>query len=412
MMFEWRIGWAQVRAKRRDRFISFISLLSTVAIALGVAALVVVMSVIDGLQGEIRERILGVAPHAEIGSADGRLTDWEEVLRMARAQPGVAGAAPFVRGQALLAAGGAVRGVELRGIVPETESAVSAVGSRLLSGRLTDLQAGEFGLVLGAEVARALRVMPGDRITVISPQGTVTPAGILPRMKVFRVTGVFEAGMPEFDAGLAFTHLVDAQRLYRLGSAVSGVRLRAASLTEAPRLARDLAARRADLVASDWTRTHAAFFRALEIERVATLVMLSLIVAVAAFNVVSMLVMAVNEKRPEIAILRTMGAMPRSILAIFMTQGMVLGVVGTLAGALVGTLLALHLGTLVGLLDSLLPTGLLPPALYYLSLIPAQVQAAQVALVMLLSLLLSLLATLYPSARAARIRPAEALRHA
>ena len=424
MNFECLIGWRQVRARRHNHFISFISLLSTIAIALGVASLIVVMAVIDGLQGELRNRILGVAAHAEEGArlTQGKAADsesrtvglahWQAVRERLAAEPGVEAAAAFVRGQALLVAGDAVRGVEVRGVLPATEAAVSDIATHMLGGRFEDLREGDFGIVVGADTARALRAMPGDRITLISPQGVVTPAGILPRVKVFRLVGIFEAGMPEYDAGLAYVHLADAQRLYRMGESVSGVRLRLTDPGEARAIGERIERASPDLEVLDWTRTHVAFFRALQTERMATFIMLSLIVAVAAFNVVSMLVMAVNEKRPEIAILRTMGAMPRSIQAIFMIQGMILGVAGTLLGAIVGCVLALEMGNIVRWVEQLLESQTLPPEVYYLSLLPSHLQWRGVLGIVILSLLLSLAATLYPSWRAARVRPAEALRHA
>jgi lipoprotein-releasing system permease protein len=418
MSFEWLIGWRQVRARRRNHFISFISLLSTIAIALGVASLIVVMAVIDGLQSELRSRILGVAAHAEVGAREGTgtayegLSDWQAVREQMLAEPGVQGAAGFVRGQALLALGDAVRGVEVRGVLPDTEAAVSDIATHVLGGRFDDLREGEFGIVIGADTARSLRALPGDRITLISPQGVVTPAGILPRVKVFRLVGIFEVGMPEYDAGLAYVHLADAQRLYRMGESVSGVRLRLSDLGKAPALARRIERDSPRLAVLDWTRTHAAFFRALQIERMATFIMLSLIVAVAAFNVVSMLVMAVNEKRAEIAILRTMGAMPRSIQAIFMIQGMILGVAGTLSGAVLGCTIALQMGSLVRWVEQTLDGQSLPAEVYYLTLLPSRLEWQGVLGIVILSLVLSLAATLYPSWRAARVRPAEALRHA
>ncbi len=423
--FEWLIGWRQVRAHRRNHFISFISLLSTIAIALGVASLIVVMAVIDGLQGELRDRILGVVAHAEVSQAPvnadaaerppaavTRMDDWQGVLDQMRAEPGVVAAAPFVAGQALLANEGAVRGSEIRGVLPEDEAGVSDLARHMLAGQLDALRAGQFGIVLGVDLAQALRVSPGDKLTLISPVGTVTPAGIVPRVKVFTVQGVFEAGMPEFDAGFGYIHLQDAQKLYRMGERVSGIRLRMSSLDRAPAIAQQIAARHRGLTLTDWTQTHTAFFRAMAIERMATFIMLSLIVAVAAFNVIAMLVMAVNEKRSDIAILRTMGASAGSIRLIFIVQGMSLGLIGTLGGALAGSITALKLGTIVSTIENLLGSRGFATEFYYLTAIPAQLHWADVVGVVLLSLVLCLLATIYPSSRAAATRPAETLRYA
>jgi lipoprotein-releasing system permease protein len=411
--YEWMIGARQVRARRRNSFISFIALLSTGGIALGVASLIVVLAVIDGLQEELRSRILGVAAHVLVTGPEGApLAQWPERIGALRAAPGVAGAAPYVEGQALLSAHGNVQGVMLRGIAPEQEATVSDVGRHMIAGELQSLQPGGFGLVLGYEVARALEVQAGDRVLVISPQGIVTPAGIVPRVKNFTVQGVFSAGMPEYDAGLALIDLGDAQRFLRLGDRVSGVRLRLEDLFDAPRLAAGLNAQAAGRwQARDWTRTHETFFRALQIEKAATFIMLSLIVAVAAFNVVSMLVMAVNEKRADIAILRTMGATPRSIQAIFIIQGAILGLVGTVLGDAAGMLIATHLDVIVPAIERALGTAILPADLYYVTMVPAQLRLPDVGLITGLSVVLCLLATLYPSWQAARTRPVEALRY-
>jgi len=416
--YEWLVGGRQLRARRRNHFISFIALLSTFGIALGTAALIVVLAVIDGLQDELRNRILGVTAHVLVtGPRSSPLSDWPQAAAALRKEPGVVGAAPYVQGQALLSFDGSVRGVELRGIDPAVENEVSDLSRRMVAGELASLRPGEFGIALGAEVARALRVHLGDRINVISPEGIVTPAGIIPRTKMFRLVGIFSAGMPEFDAGLALTSLQDAERFYRLADEVSGVRLRLADLFKAPALARRLngAARAGNAAgwhATDWSETHAAFFRALQIEKTATFVMLSLIVAVAAFNVVSMLVMAVNEKRSDIAILRTMGATPRSIQLIFVIQGAVLGLAGTLVGDLIGVLIAANLDVIVPAIERVLGLQFFPADVYYVTTLPAQLRAGDVAAVTALSVVLCLLATLYPSRRAAATQPVQALRYA
>jgi lipoprotein-releasing system permease protein len=413
--YEWLVGGRQLRARRRIQFISFIAFLSTIGIALGTAALIVVLAVIDGLQNELRSRILGATAHLQVsGPAGAPLANWPQAATLLRAEPGVQGAAPYVEGQALLSFDGNVRGTQVRGIDPALEGQVSDLNQGMIAGELQSLQPGAFDIVLGVELTRALRAHLGDRIAVISPQGIVTPAGIIPRTKVFRLTGIFSAGMPEFDAGLALMALPDAQRFYRLDDQVTGVRLRLADLFQAPALATRInQGPDADrLKATDWSQTHAAFFRALQIEKTATFVMLSLIVAVAAFNVVSMLVMAVNEKRADIAILRTMGATPRSIQTIFIIQGAVLGLVGTLAGDVVGVLIAANMDVIVPGIERLLGLQFFPADVYYVTTLPAELRVGDVATITALSLVLCLLATIYPSRRAAATRPVEALRYA
>jgi len=320
--FELFIGLRYTRAKRRNHFISVIALISMLGIALGVTALIVVLSVMNGFQKELRTRILGVASHVQISGPGNRLESWLEVSEIAQKHPDVIAVAPFVMAQSMLSFGSAVQGAVIRGIDPQAESRVADVGKHMKAGSLEALQPGEFGIVLGAELARALTVRPGETVVLIAPQGQVTPAGILPRLRQFRVVGVFEVGMYEYDFGLAYIHIADAQRLYRLDDAVSGVRLRIKDLLDAPRVARELAQRLpGQAFVSDWTRSHANFFRAVEIEKRVMFIILTLIVAVAAFNIVSALVMAVTDKQADIAILRTLGAAPGSVMKIFMVQG-------------------------------------------------------------------------------------------
>lgn len=406
------IGLRYTRAKRRNHFISFITLTSVLGIALGVTALITVLSVMNGFEKELRERILGMAAHATIQSHDGAIEDWAFVTDMARRHPRVTGAAPYVRAEAMLTRGQEVRGAVVRGVSPELEPEVSRVVSKLTIGTLDDLRAGAWHIILGVELARALGVVPGDKVTLVAPQAKVTPAGILPRLRRFQVTGIFEVGMYEYDAALAIVHMEDAARLFRLEDGVSGVRLRIDDMFAAPRVSRGLAA---DLPGrywvSDWTQQHVNFFRAIKTEKTVMFVILTLIVAVAAFNIVSTLVMVVTDKEADIAILRTLGVSPLSIMGIFMVQGAVIGVMGTLLGAAGGIALALNVETLVPAIESMLGTEFLPADVYYISDLPSEMHLPDVLRITGLALFLSLLATLYPAWRASRTQPAEALRY-
>jgi lipoprotein-releasing system permease protein len=410
--YELFVGLRYTRAKRRNHFVSFISIASMLGIAIGVSALIIVMSVMNGFQHELRERILGVASHVQIAALDGGLSGWEEVASAAAAQPQVVAAAPYVNQQGLLAHQQSVQGTLVRGILPAAEDNVADIGRHMKTGALSDLVPGKFGIVLGAELANNVGASLGDRVVLIAPQGQVTPAGILPRIKQFTVTGVFEVGMYEYDAGLALIHMQDAQTLYRMQDRVSGVRLKLTDLFLAPRVARELTrALDADVYVMDWTRSHANFFRAVQIEKRVMFIILTLIIGVAAFNLVSSLVMAVTDKQPDIAILRTLGATPRSIMSIFIVQGAVIGVIGTLAGVALGVLGALNLETVVPAIERAFNVQFLAKDVYYISDLPSEVQWDDVVTVGLVSLVLSLLATIYPSLRASRVNPAEALRY-
>jgi lipoprotein-releasing system permease protein len=412
VQYELFIGLRYTRAKRRNHFISVISLISMLGIALGVAALITVLSVMNGFQKEVRARILSVVSHIQITGPAGHLAQWQRVAEAARANPEVVGAAPYVNGQAMLVNEATARGALVRGIEPELESRVAEVGGRMVAGRLDALRPGEFGIVLGADLARSLRLYPGDKVTVIAPQGLVTPAGVVPRLKQFRVVGLFEVGHFEYDSGLALVHIADAQRLYQLGNEVSGVRLKLADLFRSRPVARELYRDLGgDVLISDWTRSHANFFRAVEIEKTMMFIILMLIVAVAAFNVVSTLVMAVTDKQADIAILRTLGATPASIMQVFMVQGVVIGVVGTLLGVVGGVALALNIDVVVPFLERLLRIQFLSKEVYFISELPSDLHASDVTAVAAVALVLSLLATIYPSWRASRVRPAEALRY-
>jgi len=410
--FELFIGLRYTRAKRRNHFISVIALISMLGIALGVMALIVVLSVMNGFQKELRSRILGVASHVQISGVGNRLEPWREVMQQAIAHPEVVAAAPFVMAQAMLSFGAGVQGAIIRGIDPAAEATVAEVGKHMKVGSLDALKPGEFGIVLGAELARALTVRPGETVVLIAAQGQVTPAGILPRLRQFRVVGIFEVGMYEYDFGLAYIHMADAQRLYRLDDAVSGVRLRVDDLMAAPRIARELAQKLPnESYVADWTRSHANFFRAVEIEKRVMFIILTLIVAVATFNIVSALVMAVTDKQADIAILRTLGASPRSVMKIFMVQGALMGVIGTIAGVAAGVVLALNIDVVVPFIEQIFGIRFLAKDVYYISDLPSDLQWADVAVIASVSLVLTLAATLYPSWRAARINPADALRY-
>jgi lipoprotein-releasing system permease protein len=415
MLYELVVGLRYTRARRRsgrNGFVSFIAAVSMLGIALGVAALIVVLSVMNGFQEELRTRILSVASHIEIRALNGGLTDWQAVARAVRVNPHVQASAPYVLGQAMLSAGDVNRGTLVRGVDPSLEETVADFGAHMREGALSDLKPGGFGIVLGAELARALGVRVGDSVVVITPQGTVTPAGTLPRVKSFRVVGVFEIGMFEFDSGLALIDLADAQKLYRMDDTVSGVRLKLDDLFAAPSVARALLpALPMDAEVRDWTLSHANFFRAVAIEKRMMFLILTLIVAVAAFNIVSAQMMVVTDKQADIAILRTQGASPASILAIFVIQGVLVGGLGTLLGVAGGLALALNVETVVPFVERVLGVQFLDKSVYYISELPSQVQRADVILVAAIALALTLFATLYPSWRAARVNPAEALRY-
>jgi lipoprotein-releasing system permease protein len=410
--YELFVGLRYAWAKRRNHFISFISITSMLGIALGVAALIVVLSVMNGFQKELRSRILGVASHVQIVGLGAPLRQWPEVAEQALRNPSVAGAAPYVMAQGLLSLRQSVQGTMVRGIVPESEDKVADVGSHMRAGRLQDLRPGQFGIVLGSELAMSLGAKRGDRIVLIAPQGQVTAAGILPRLRQFTVVGIFEVGMYEYDAGLAFIHLQDAQKLYRMGDAVSGIRLKLEELFDAPRVARELAREiDDDIYVTDWTRSHANFFRAVQIEKRVMFIILLLIVAVAAFNIVSTLVMAVTDKRADIAILRTLGAAPAEIMKIFMIQGALIGVIGTLGGVALGVALALNIDVIVPAIERIFGIQFLAKDVYYISDLPSELQGSDVVMIALTAFALSLAATIYPSLRAAGVNPAEALRY-
>ena len=410
--YELMIGLRYTRAKRRNHFISFISLISMLGIALGVTALIVVLSVMNGFQTELRGRILAVVSHVQISGANGDMADWEAVAKQSLSEPRVLAAAPYVQEQGMLSFGQSVRGAIVRGILPDLEDKVADFRSHMKEGSLDSLAPDSFNIVLGSELARALGVYVGDRLTLIAPQGVVTPAGVVPRLKTFTVSGLFEVGMFEYDSVLALIRMEDAQRLYRLEDRVSGVRLKLDDLFKAREVVRQLASRlNTAAYLSDWTKSHANFFRAVQIEKNMMFIILSLIVAVAAFNIVSTLVMAVTDKQADIAILRTLGASPGSIMGIFMVQGALIGFIGLALGVAGGVALALNVDVVVPFIERLLGTELMSKEVYYISSLPSELQWGDVLTITGLSFVLSLAATLYPSWRASRVNPAEALRY-
>ena len=412
--YEWRIGWRYTRAgrsARRNGFISFISGVSVIGIALGVAALIIVLSVMNGFQKEVRDRMLSVIAHAELFDAHGAaLADWQALAAKAARNKAVLGSAPFVPAQALIARGEDMRGVMVRGIDPVQEAKVTPLAAQMQP-VLSKLLSGQWGVVLGKELARNMGVRAGDAITLVAPSGQVTPAGIVPRLKQMTVVGLFEAGHYEYDSGVVMMHIDDAARLFRTGGPTA-VQLKLRDPQAARVVANELAESLGpDIIVRDWTRTNANWFDAVQVEKRMMFIILTLIVAVAAFNLVSTLVMTVTDKLADIAILRTLGASPASIMGIFMVQGAMSGVLGTLAGLGLGLLVAFNIDVIVPFIEHLLGVSFLPGSIYLISKMPSDPQAGDIVPIAVLSLLLSLLATLYPSWRASRVQPAEALRY-
>ncbi len=413
--YEWQIGWRYTRAGRagrRNGFISFISFVSMLGIALGVAALIIVLSVMNGFQKEVTDRMLSVVAHVEVLDPQGNaLPDWQATADKARQNPAVLAAAPFIAMQSLIARGDEMRGAVVRGINPAAEATVTPLAARLKDTLLATLQPGAWNIVLGVELARSLRVQVGDPVTLVAPGGQVTPAGTVPRLKRFTVSGTFEAGHFEYDNGLALIHLDDAAKLYRLDGP-TGIQLKLADLHQARAVAQQLAGSLGNhLLVRDWTRTNRNWFDAVQLEKRLMFIILTLIVAVAAFNLVSTLVMTVTDKRADIAILRTLGASPRSVMGIFVVQGAASGVIGTLGGVAFGLLVALNIGTLVPALERLLGMAFLPGSIYLINRMPSDPRLADILPIALISLALAFVATLYPSWRASRVKPAEALRY-
>ena len=409
--FEAFIGLRYVRARRRSHFISFISLVSMLGIAVGVLALITVLSVMNGFQQELAGRILAMASHAEVIREDGAIGDWRAVAAILNREPGITGAAPYFRREGMLVHEHRVHGVALRGIDPEAETTVSLVAQKMESGELSGLEPGGFGMIIGSEAARKLKVAPGATITLVAPQAGAGAAGFLPRLKRFTVAGIFNAGMHEFDSGLALVHLEDALLLFdRPGPA--GLRLKTADVMQAPRISREaMQAVPGQYEVIDWTRRHATFFRALKTEkRVMTLILL-LIIAVAAFNVIASLMMVVTDKQADIAVLRTLGADSRSIMKIFIIQGAVIGLAGIILGVLGGVWLAENINAIISAVEEFLNVRLLSPDVYYISELPSDLRWQDVAASAALAFLLAVAGTIYPAWRAARVQPATVLRY-
>lgn len=406
------IGLRYTRARRRNQFVSFISLSSMLGIAVGVTALITVLSVMNGFEQELRQRILGMVSHASLHAHEEPLEDWRGLTERLVEDPRVVGAAPFVDGEVMLSRGQQVTGSLLRGIDPEAEATVSRVPDHIVRGELADLEPGEFGIVLGSRLARSLGVSVGDAVNVVTPEVRASAAGILPRVRRFTVVAEFEVDMSQYDSSLAMIHIEDAQRLMRTGEGVSGIRLEFDDMMAAPELVRAVARDLPGLYrVSDWTMQHRNFFRAVAMEKTVMFIILMLIVGVAAFNIVSTLVMAVQDKQADIAILRTLGAGPGTVMGIFVVQGTVLGVLGTLIGVAGGVSLALNVETIVPAIERLFGVQFIPGDIYLISELPSDLRGSDVVRITVSALVLSLLATLYPAWRAARTAPAEALRH-
>ncbi|MES2933820.1 MAG: lipoprotein-releasing ABC transporter permease subunit [Pseudomonadota bacterium] len=412
--FEWLVGLRYTRAGRRssrNSFISFISLISMAGIGLGVAALIVVLSVMNGFQKEVRDRMLSVLAHIEILDDGSALTDWQTTAKEAFSNKEVKGAAPYTEAQVMLTRDDILRGAMVRGVLPAEEQSVSDVAAQVRQGSFALLKPGEFNVVLGGELARSLRARLGEKVTMLSPQGQVTPAGVVPRLKQFTVVGIFEAGHYEFDSTFAFIHLEDAIKMFRLAGP-SGVRLRIDDMNRAPQVALDLSrVLSGDVLIRDWSKLNRNWFAAVQTEKRMMFIILTLIIAVAAFNLVSTLVMTVRDKQADIAILRTLGASPRSIMKIFMIQGALVGFLGTAIGVSLGVLVALNVDVIVPFIEHLLGVQFLPKDIYLISALPSDLRWEDVVKIGGVAFVLAFVATIYPSWWAARVKPAEALRY-
>jgi lipoprotein-releasing system permease protein len=409
--FEALIGLRYVRARRRNYFISFISLTSIIGVGLGVMALITVLSVMNGFEKELKERILGMASHATVSEDGDVLNDWQPIAKEIMSHPDIIGVAPYFHAEGMLVKNKRVNGTIIRGILPIEEPKVSTVTETMILGDIEELKEGKFNIVLGKELAMKLDVILGDKVTLIAPQANITPAGILPRLKRFTLVGVFEVGMHEFDSALALIHMNDAFRLFRK-QGPTGLRLKTNNILKAPTISREVAAQLPGRYwVVDWTQRHANFFRALKTEKTVMFVILLLIVAVAAFNIISTLVMMVSDKQSDIAVLRTLGASPSSILKIFIIQGTIIGFVGIVIGVITGVWLATNIETIVPAIESMLGHKFLSADVYYISDLPSDMHWNDVVTISIVAFVLCLLATIYPALRAAKIQPAEALRY-
>jgi len=404
------IGLRYTRARRRNHFISFISLFSIIGIALGVLVMITVLSVMNGFQKEVRDRLLGATSHATISGIDGRLQDWQDVIDKSRDHPQVVGLAPFVRAEAMLTNGGNVKPSFVRGIDPDREDEVSDIQNSLTSGSFKDLKPRSYNIFLGQYLAQSLGVRLGDKITMVTPQAAVTPAGILPRLKRFTVAGTFKTGHTQYDGNLAVVHIRDARKLMRLGDAVSGVRIKLKDLFKAPQVSVELVDKLSGgYLVSDWTRVHRNFFAAVETEKRIMFIILILIIIIAAFNIVSMMVMTVTEKQSDIAILRTLGSSPFKIMLTFITQGVVVGSFGIILGVILGVALSLNVETVVPAIEQLFGFKALNPGVYLISEVPSDLHWNDVIIISVSGFIITILASLYPAWRAANVQPAEAL---
>ncbi len=415
MAYEWLIGVRYLRSEHRSGFVSFVASMSVLGLTLGVAVLIVVLSVLNGFERELRGRMLVVTSHATISGVDGEIADWRAKQRMASSAAGVRAVAPYIESRGLLANGRRVAGAVVRGVLPEDEAKAAGLGTRVTSGSLNDLQPGQYRIILGSALAAELGVKRGDSVVLMTPEGSVTPVGFQPRSKRFKVTGVFESGMYEYDRGLAIVHMSDAAKLYRLGDNVTGLRLTLDDPFQAPQLVRRVA-RAIDYSGNgyyvgDWTRDHAVFFSSIEQTKSMMFFILIILILVAAINLVATLVMIVKEKQTDIAILRTMGAAPANVLRMFVVQGAIIGVVGTAAGTLLGCVIAFNFEAIIHGIEGLFGIKFLDAAVYFMSDLPGEVHLGDVLRVSLTTLLLAAVATIYPAWRASRTLPAEALRH-
>lgn len=410
--FELLLGFRYTKAKRRNGFISFISLSSIIGITLGVFALITVLSVMNGFQQELRDRILGMTSHMTLSEQYDRLGNWKSLYDNVIGLDHVVGAAPNVMGQAMLAHGDKVKAAIVRGINPKYEPEVADIDSKMKMGKISDLKPKGYGIILGSELANSLGVAVGDKLTMVAPEGTVSPMGVIPRVKRFTVTGIFEAGMYEYDSGLALVDISDAQRVFKMHGKVSGLQLKLDDMFKT-RQVREEIGQHVDrvLYVRDWTQQHANFFKAIQMEKRMVFIFLTLIIMVAAFNIVSTMVMVVTDKEKDIAVLRTIGASPRSIQSIFIIQGLIIGTVGSIVGAILGVITSLNIGTIVPFIENLFGFKFFPPDIYYISEIPSDLHWQDVWTVALIAFVMTLLATLYPARRASKTQPAEALRY-
>ena len=409
---EFFIGLRYTRSKHKNHYISFISLASMLGIMIGVLALITVLSVMNGFEKELRERILGMVAHVTVSGTDGKLSEWQDIDKKLLADTTVEGVAPYIQQQVMISANGEIRGIMMQGIQPERQSAVSKLDLNMVEGNLSTLKDREYGIAIGSELASTIGAYLGDKVTVITPLARVTPAGVLPRMKRFTVTAIYKMNMRDYDSGTAFIHMADAARLFKMKGQVSGLRLRLDDLFDAQPKAMSLQQEIGDSVeVSDWGRDNKTFFSAIRMEKTMMFFILLLIVLVAAFNLVSSLVMVVNDKQADIAILRTLGISPKSIKKIFMIQGSIIGVSGAILGAIGGVLLASNLDTIIPALEDFFGAKIFPEDVFYISQVPSDLQMPDVWIITIAALVMAVVATIYPANRAAAVQPAESLRY-